>query len=149
MSYLQWSQPAGTPHQHLRRSGPPEQADLRRRGTGPGGSRPTVEGYGVTICLLNLRKLIWILNLSADEFRLLLAQNRVGKADLYSEGEWQRDRKRVRLRRTAGKWNLYGYMEDKVHYLDGYEALHLMEMVSLDRYFLGELRIFKLVRFLE
>lgn len=78
------------------------------------------------------------MNLSADEFRLLLAQNRVGKADLYSEGEWQRDRKRVRLRRTAGKWNLYGYMEDKVHYLDGYEALHLMEMVSLDRYFLGE-----------
>ncbi|KAL1392848.1 hypothetical protein pipiens_012178 [Culex pipiens pipiens] len=66
-----------------------------------------------------------------DEFRLLLAQNRVGKADLYSEGEWQRDRKRVRLRRTAGKWNLYGYMEDKVHYLDGYEALHLMEMNRL------------------
>ncbi|KXJ84519.1 hypothetical protein RP20_CCG023549 [Aedes albopictus] len=63
-----------------------------------------------------------------DEFRTVLAQQRVAKGEAYSEGEWDNDRKRVRIRKAVGKWHIYGYQEDQIRYVDGYEALHLLEM---------------------
>ncbi|XP_065093646.1 uncharacterized protein Tsen54 [Ochlerotatus camptorhynchus] len=66
-----------------------------------------------------------------DDFRRILEQQRVGKAETYSEGEWDNNRKRVSIRRAVGKWHIYGYLEDKIRYLDGYEALHLLEMNRL------------------
>lgn len=66
-----------------------------------------------------------------NEFRTVLAQQRVGKAEMYSEGEWDNKRKRIRIRKAVGKWHIYGYLENKVQYVDGYEALHLLEMNRL------------------
>lgn len=68
----------------------------------------------------------------SDEFRTVLAQQRVAKGEAYSEGEWDNDRKRVRIRKAVGKWHIYGYQEDQIRYVDGYEALHLLEMVRIN-----------------
>ncbi|XP_055631032.1 tRNA-splicing endonuclease subunit Sen54 isoform X2 [Toxorhynchites rutilus septentrionalis] len=66
-----------------------------------------------------------------DEFRKILTQQRVGKSKAYSMGDWENDRKRMRITQLVGKWNLFGYLEDQIYYVDGYEALHLMEMNRL------------------
>ncbi|XP_053688070.1 uncharacterized protein LOC128737458 [Sabethes cyaneus] len=66
-----------------------------------------------------------------EEFRQILSQQHVDREDLYSKGEWENDRKRVRILKAQGKWNVFGYQENKNLYLNGYEALHLMEMNRL------------------
>ncbi|XP_062550430.1 uncharacterized protein LOC134215219 [Armigeres subalbatus] len=66
-----------------------------------------------------------------DDFRIILAQQRVGRGDNYSEGEWHNERKRVYIRKAVGKWHLYGYLENMKRYVEAYEALHLIEMNRL------------------
>ncbi|XP_058828265.1 tRNA-splicing endonuclease subunit Sen54 [Topomyia yanbarensis] len=65
------------------------------------------------------------------ELYLMLAQQRVGKAETYSTGEWMTDRRRVKITKAVGKWNIFGYIEDHSRFLEGYEALHLMELNRL------------------
>ncbi|XP_055532449.1 uncharacterized protein LOC129722761 [Wyeomyia smithii] len=66
-----------------------------------------------------------------EEFRQILAQQRVDREEAFSKGEWEADRKRVRVVKAFGKYNVFGYQQDKQLYLQGYEALHLMEMKRL------------------
>ncbi|XP_055612931.1 uncharacterized protein LOC129759485 [Uranotaenia lowii] len=66
-----------------------------------------------------------------DSFRRILAQQRINREAGCSEGEWEPEQQRVRIVKAVGKWNVYGYGQDGQHYLDGYEALHLMEMNRL------------------
>ncbi|XP_058463651.1 uncharacterized protein LOC131437960 isoform X2 [Malaya genurostris] len=63
--------------------------------------------------------------------RLLLTQQRVGKVDTYSIGEWIDERRGVKITKAVGKWNLFGYVEDQNRFVEGYEALHLMELNRL------------------
>lgn len=54
----------------------------------------------------------------------------MNKTESLSEGVWESEHRRIRLTRVEGKWQSFGYEDSTGKYVECYEGLFLMEMVS-------------------